>query len=258
MTPVERGGAWYHQKADGTWLVYNEATGAWTSSEPPPPAPPAAPPPRRDAPTRPSASSDRAAVPRPARSTSLAPPPTRRTPQIVAAAVAAIVLVLAARYFLTRPLTFDEHGVTFSYPRTWSEVSGSFTPPAGIDLLWADGVALDDDNGIGVAAARIDVAVPDAFLESAARTTLEPAMTAAVEAAGGSLTGPRTSEIADRRALVYEATDIAAQQEVVSISLAVLADGSTVYFIACQSTVAGAEEVDDACALAHDTFGVGS
>lgn len=172
--------------------------------------------------------------------------------------VGGVVLVLVGRYYLTRPFSYEGNGVSLHYPRTWELAAGEFSPPAGIELLWVQGFALDDDNGAGVAAANIGAAVPEQFLEQAARQTIEPTLRAAVEGLGGTLVGPESTEIAGRTALVYRVTDLTLTTVPLNISIAMVADGSTTYFIACQSTAEHADEVDRGCATISESFEIGS
>lgn len=189
---------------------------------------------------------------------SLAPAPNRAaTWQRVAVLVVAGVAVIAgARYFLQRPLTYEANGISLQYPRTWQQVTGSFTPPAGIDLLWLQGFSLDDDNGIGVAAADIGTAVPELLLEAVATRELEPTLNEAVGAAGGSVAGRESTEIAGRKALLYEATGLLIGAAPVDVTLAVVPNGATVYFIACQRTSEHATEVEAGCDTVIESFAI--
>lgn len=42
MEPIQRDGAWWHQQADGSWLIFDISSGDWkpSATSPPPPAPP--------------------------------------------------------------------------------------------------------------------------------------------------------------------------------------------------------------------------
>lgn len=190
---------------------------------------------------------------------SLAPRPSRAAmwSRVAVLVAAGVVLVVGARYFLFRPLTYEANGISLQYPRTWEKVTGSFTPPTGIELLWAQGFALDDDNGIGVAAADIGTAVPEALLEAAASRELEPKLQEVVTAAGGSLSDRETTEIAGRKALLYEARGLAVATSPVDVTLAVIPDGSIVYFIACQRTPDQAAAVEAGCDTVRGSFAIG-
>lgn len=177
----------------------------------------------------------------------------------VAVLVAAgLVLILGAKFLLTRPASFSANGISLNYPKTWQKQTGSFTPPAGIDLLWTQGFTLDFDNGAGVAAANIGTAVPEQLLEAVARQNLEPAIRSAVEAAGGSLTGPAKIEISGRTALSYEISGVSFGRAVSDVSLAAIPSGTIIYFIACQKTPEHAEEVDAGCQTIRESFTIGS
>ncbi len=191
---------------------------------------------------------------------SLAPARTGPGPlaRIAVLVVAGVVLIFGAKLLLTRPATFEGNGISLNYPKTWQKVTGSFTPPAGIDLLWTQGFSLDVDNGAGVGAANIGTPIPEQFLAQVAKETFEPAIRGAVEAAGGSLSGPSTTEIAGRSALIYEITGITFGTAVTDVSLAAVPDGAIVYFIACQKTPEHAEEVDAGCQTIRDSFEIGS
>lgn len=171
--------------------------------------------------------------------------------------VAGALLIFGAKAILQRPATYEGNGVSLDYPRTWERVTGSLAPPAGINLLWTQGFALDDDNGVGVGAALLDTPVPDVLLESAARQMLEPSIREIVEAAGGTLAGPDATEVAGRKALVYEASNMTLGVAPVDVSLTVLTDGTTAYFIGCQRTEAHAQEVQTGCDMVKSSFTIG-
>ncbi|HVF53519.1 MAG TPA: hypothetical protein VNC78_07900 [Actinomycetota bacterium] len=170
--------------------------------------------------------------------------------------VVGIVAVLAAKYYIQRPLTFEGNGVSLEYPRTWEKVTGSFTPPAGINLVWAQGFALDDDNGAGVAAASLGAAVPEQFLSAAVREQLQPTLEQAVSSAGGTIAGPQSIEVDGRDALIYNASNLTLTAAIVDVSITVIAEGSFVYFIACQSTPERSTEVDEGCETIRTSFSI--
>lgn len=171
--------------------------------------------------------------------------------------VGGVVVVLVGRYYVTRPLEYECNGVSVRYPRTWELAGGEFSPPAGIDLLWAQGFALDDDNGAGIAAANIGAAVPEQFLEQAARQTIEPTLRSAVEGLGGTLTGPESSEVGGREGLIYRVSNLTLTAVPLDISIAMVTDGAIVYFIACQNTAEHKEEVNEGCATITESFEIG-
>ncbi|HEX2241344.1 MAG TPA: hypothetical protein VHJ82_09420 [Actinomycetota bacterium] len=190
---IQRGEHFYFRQPDGTWLRYNNATQAWEPSAPPPPPPP----PAIGAPAAIVAGSGnepnlyrgsgavasareiegsaapgyewRATSARPVDSFGAAP--LAASPRGLAAwrtpllAIGVLAVIAVAGWFGYKmffgPQTFSGEGVSFQYPRGWTEEQAPTGIASGFGLEWVVGFAPDEDPPqMGIVAGRFGTGFP--------------------------------------------------------------------------------------------------
>jgi len=146
--------------------------------------------------------------------------------------------------------TFDreEFPFTFDYPDGF-EVTEDVTvdQALGAQADETAAVGLDDDNILLVQRFTLNLEIDESNLELAKREIDALAQQADPDAAA------EETEVAGLPALELDGIEVPTVDEGTS-SLTIIFDGDQEYYLNCQSTPDHREEVDEACALALETF----
>ena len=152
--------------------------------------------------------------------------------------------------------TFTGHGVSFSYPSTWTEfvLSDSSASTGGVD--WEETVGMDGRNIVSVARYTLDVAITQANIR--ART---PSIGSQIESlftqAGGAVTaGPTAGRLGGMPALSFDGTVRTPSGQPVTTRLLLAFDGTTEYAVTCQYDRSGRDEIRAGCQQIASTFSV--
>jgi hypothetical protein len=176
---------------------------------------------------------------------------------VVAAAVIGVVLVTACGGESSSDggdNVFKGDGYSFTYPGAWVErtdiesASGEGTgpsvgPPEGADLLYigTSGLTIPiTEQNVAEYAEELAAEVDDVFREAQGRVTSEP----------------QSATVAGLPALRLEATAVNTDGIETKAHVTLVYDGKTEYFLNCQYTPDGADEMTQGCNQVVDSFAV--
>lgn len=151
---------------------------------------------------------------------------------------------------------YKGNGVTFSYPTDWhEEVLGAGSAEVGAPE-WQASVVLDQTNVIIVREYQLNFAITLDNLDRASSEIDTAVQSMADQADGAVQSGPTSMTVAGFPALGYDVSVKAVSGEDALDSMIFIFDGSTEYFINCQSTSARTGEVATACDEVTGSFQV--
>jgi hypothetical protein len=161
---------------------------------------------------------------------------------------------------LTTPVaggrTYDEHGVTFSYPKAWRAMRLADTSASTGTFEWTATVGIDPPNIVNVSRSTIGTSITSSNL--AARTGSITLQVRNVFAqAGGSLTeGPTERDVGGLPALGYAGDARTPAGRPVHTRLVLVFDGTTEYAVVCQYDDRAADRILAGCDQVVSTFSV--
>ena len=197
-----------------------------------------------------------------------APPPAPR-PSALAVTLSALLLaaLIAAPAVLHQtpaPPTaqggaFSGHGISFSYPASWTWITGpGFGAEAG-NRLWSEGFFPGPSEGLSYVAVTAYRLPFDADLQpvTALAAQLKTVMSTLATRFNGSLTsGPTSVQVDGAQAFSATITFQQAGQDLTTQVVAVFS-GSTQYNINCEYTADSQAQVSGACAQVVSSFRLG-
>jgi hypothetical protein len=151
---------------------------------------------------------------------------------------------------------FAQHGVSFSYPSGWTPTETADASASTGSRLWSAALALDARNIVSVSTYRIGTSITEANV-AARSSEVRAQLESVVAQAGGSLrSGPTSLRMAGLPALAFEARVRTPAGRRLGSRLVLAFDGTTEYFVNCQSDAAGRGAVRSACDQIVSTFDI--
>jgi hypothetical protein len=151
----------------------------------------------------------------------------------------------------------EGEGFAFRYPEggDWQEESVEpHVEAQTTETLWGGGVHLDDVNGIYVSVSDVEVPVTEGTLDDFL-PDIEALVEATARQAGGRLErGPLRLTVASLPAVEYGVTSATPDGRPLEQRLVFIFEGRTEFFLNCQHTDEQRALVQQACAMALETF----
>jgi hypothetical protein len=151
--------------------------------------------------------------------------------------------------------TYRGHGVSFDYPATLREANTTVSASQG-NSLWDVGLAADKTNLIRLTAYQLTTAITADNVSAVKGETTSVIQSLAQQIGGAVQSGPEDVTVGGKPGLQYRITGTANGTAITS-TLVLVFDGTTEYFLNCQSTQDKATLIDSACRQVQRTFTIG-
>jgi hypothetical protein len=149
--------------------------------------------------------------------------------------------------------TFQGDGYSYSYPGDWEETT--VTAASG-DVPSATVVGPGGANSFYVGASLLDISVSEENLDQYSSDLVAETDQLFWQAQGQVTSGPERTTVAGLPALRLEASAVNQDGTQTKSHVILVYDGNTEYFLNCQYTPEGADEMTQGCNQAVDSFAV--
>jgi hypothetical protein len=152
--------------------------------------------------------------------------------------------------------TFTGHGVSFSYPKRWKELTLSDSSASTGSVEWEETVGIDGRNVVSLARYTLVTSITDANIDARARS-IGSQIESLFTQAGGSLTdGPTSGQMAGFPALSFAGTVKTPTGRTVNTRLTLAFDGTREYAVTCQYDDRSRAEIESGCDRVTSTLAV--
>jgi len=150
--------------------------------------------------------------------------------------------------------TYDDHGVTFSYPGTWDPISTGPKKVQAGTASWEAGFGVSPVDLVLVSQYTIQVSIDSSNIDKAT-PSLTRTISGLFQQGGGTMeSGPTPSTMGGFPSLEYTGTISSTDGTPVSSRVVLAFNGNTEYFVNCQYTDAFQAEISDGCDQVVSTF----
>ena len=153
--------------------------------------------------------------------------------------------------------TFSDHGVTFSYPDSWKTITGTTTTASAGSATWSESVGVSPIDLVLVSEYPLAVTV-DPMNMDPIEVEATNTIGGLFKQGGGTMeSGPTRSTMGGFPSLEYTGTVKAPDGTLVSSRVILAFNGTTEYFVNCQSTDAQKAEISAGCDQVVASFQAG-
>jgi hypothetical protein len=152
--------------------------------------------------------------------------------------------------------TFDGHGVSFEYPSDWKPINISGESASQGSEVWSEAVGIDDGNFVLVRQYGVNLSITPSNIDQHTSELTTQIQSLFTQAGGSMQSGPTKLTMGGFPALGYSGTAVNPQAVSVKTRIVLAFNGTTEYFVNCQSTGTDASALDAGCDQIVSTFTV--
>jgi hypothetical protein len=152
--------------------------------------------------------------------------------------------------------TFNGHGVSFQYPSDWKSISISGESASQGSEVWSEAFGIDDGNFALVRQYNINLSITSSNIDQHTSELTTQIQNLFTQAGGSMQSGPTKLTMGGFPALGYSGTAVNPQADSVKTRIVLAFNGTTEYFVNCQSSGSDTSALDAGCDQIVSTFTV--
>jgi hypothetical protein len=152
--------------------------------------------------------------------------------------------------------TFNGHGVSFQYPADWKPFTVSGTSASQGNQVWSESFGIDSGNFVTVSQYTVGLAITPSNIDQHSSELTTQIQNLFTQAGGSMQSGPVKLTMGGFPALGYSGTAVNPQAMSVKTKIVLAFNGTTEYFVNCQSTGTDTSALDAGCQQIVTTFTV--
>ncbi|MFL5766764.1 MAG: hypothetical protein ACJ758_02835 [Actinomycetota bacterium] len=152
--------------------------------------------------------------------------------------------------------TFNGHGVSFQYPGDWDPIATAGASASQGSQAWSEAFGIDNGNFVLVSQYTVNLSITPSNIDQHASELTTQIQNLFTQAGGSMQSGPTKLTMGGFPALGYSGTAVNPQAVSVKTRIVLAFNGSTEYFVNCQSTGEDTSALDAGCDQIVKTFTV--
>ncbi|HEY2802808.1 MAG TPA: PsbP-related protein [Actinomycetota bacterium] len=152
--------------------------------------------------------------------------------------------------------TFNGHGVSFQYPADWDPIQTSGESASQGSEAWSEAFGIDNGNFALVRQYNINLSITASNIDQHTSELTTQIQSLFTQAGGSMQSGPTKLTMGGFPALGYSGTAVTPQAVSVKTRIVLAFNGTTEYFVNCQSTGNDNSALETGCDQIVSTFAV--
>jgi PsbP-like protein len=152
--------------------------------------------------------------------------------------------------------TFNGHGVSFQYPSDWKPINISGESASQGSEVWSEAFGIDDGNFALVRQYSVNLSITPSNIDQHTSELTTQIQNLFTQAGGSMQSGPTKLTMGGFPALGYSGTAVNPQAVSVKTRIVLAFNGTTEYFVNCQSSGSDTSALDTGCDQIVSTFTV--